>query len=568
MAINVFNRCWARVILETVVKSGVKNICIAAGSRSTPLTFEANNLNNQKRIACHTHFDERGLGFFALGLAKSSNSPVAIIVTSGTAVANLYPAVIEARQTGVPLIVITADRPMEQLECGANQTIVQENIFADYPVAKVHLPNPSSAFSGNYLITILEEAFHKQKLYGGVVHINAPFAEPLYQAEEDDIDVHPWLEDCNDYFASSASLLDYSRPYLQVLTDPAWESFHDQRGVILVGKLDYSDSLVVEKWVKNMGWTVITDIQSNIQGSLPFADIWLANQTVKSKLLQADIVVQLGGHFLSKHLNQFLQEYRGEYWIISPELQRLDPFHHRVRYFKVPIGDWVEAHQPFHQSPWLLEPIALSKFCEEFIEQNLSSGLNEASLAFNLEKLIPTGCDLFLGNSLFIRLANAFSKLPENCRLFTNRGASGIDGLIASSVGVNVGSVKRPTIAILGDTSCLHDLNSLALIQKVTQPIIIIVINNNGGAIFDLFPIPADIKKKYYQMPHHLEFSQVASMFNLKYALPHTWSDFNLVLRQAFKQRATLIELKLSNTGGTHFYRYILEEISQAIIGE
>ena len=135
MSVSVFNRCWSKVILETLVRQGVSHFCIAPGSRSTPLTLEAVRLQNASRATCHSHFDERGLGFFALGIAKSTQAPVAVIVTSGTAAANLYPAIIEARQTGVNLIILTADRPPELWECGANQAIVQQNMFADYPVA-------------------------------------------------------------------------------------------------------------------------------------------------------------------------------------------------------------------------------------------------------------------------------------------------------------------------------------------------------------------------------------------------------------------------------------------------
>ena len=117
MSVSVFNRCWSKVIMETLVRQGVTHFCIGPGSRSTPLTLEAIRLQNNQRAICHVHFDERGLGFFALGLAKVKQAPVAIIVTSGTAAANLYPAIIEARQTGVTLVVLTADRPPELLEC-------------------------------------------------------------------------------------------------------------------------------------------------------------------------------------------------------------------------------------------------------------------------------------------------------------------------------------------------------------------------------------------------------------------------------------------------------------------
>ncbi|VFS51875.1 2-succinyl-5-enolpyruvyl-6-hydroxy-3-cyclohexene-1-carboxylate synthase [Budvicia aquatica] len=130
MSISVFNRRWAAVLLETLTRHGVQHICIAPGSRSTSLTLEA---AANAKITCHTHFDERGLGHLALGLAKVTGQPVAVIVTSGTAVANLYPALIEASLTGERLVLLTADRPPELIDCGANQAIRQDGIFSPPP---------------------------------------------------------------------------------------------------------------------------------------------------------------------------------------------------------------------------------------------------------------------------------------------------------------------------------------------------------------------------------------------------------------------------------------------------
>lgn len=169
MSISTFNRCWSKVILKTLINYGVQHICIAPGSRSTPLTLEAARLQDANLATCHTHFDERGLGFFALGLAKAQKKPVAIIVTSGTAVANLYPAIVEAYQTQTNLIVLSADRPLELIECGANQAIPQEGMFAHYPIAKVNLPKPSQDYPANWLVSTVEQACYQQKLTPGVI---------------------------------------------------------------------------------------------------------------------------------------------------------------------------------------------------------------------------------------------------------------------------------------------------------------------------------------------------------------------------------------------------------------
>ncbi|MFZ7305181.1 2-succinyl-5-enolpyruvyl-6-hydroxy-3-cyclohexene-1-carboxylic-acid synthase [Avibacterium avium] len=567
MSVSVFNRCWSKVILETLIRQGVSHFCIAPGSRSTPLTLEAARLEQGGKAKCHTHFDERGLGFLALGLAKASQKPVAIIVTSGTAVANLYPAVIEARQSGVNLIVLSADRPPELLECGANQAILQHNIFADYPVATVDLPRPSQDYTPNWLISIVEQACYRQSQHAGVVHINVPFAEPLYEANADQIDQHSWLAPIQRWLSQNKPWHNHQSPQREVVMHEHWDHWRTKRGIILVGKLSPEQSMGIRTWAETQGWIMLTDIQSGVEPTLPYADIWLANQTVKQKLLEADIVLQFGSHFISKRINQFMAAFKGEYWIVEPSDNSVDPNHHAHTRFNGKIHHWLRAHPPLRQKPWLLEPIALAKFCASFVEQQVGGNLNEASLAHHLERLLPNNGLLFLGNSLFVRLVDALTKLPEGYPVYTNRGASGIDGLLATTAGLSLGS-NQPVVAMLGDTSALYDLNSLALLKKVNQPTIIFVINNNGGAIFDMLPVDAEMKDKFYRMPHNLEFSHAASMFDLKYARPYTWADLSSVLKQAyFRREATLIEIKVNNSDGSNIYKRLIEQISHAVIG-
>lgn len=567
MSVSVFNRCWSKVILETLIRQGVKHFCIAPGSRSTPLTLEAARLQEGRKATCHGHFDERGLGFFALGLAKSTKSPVAIIVTSGTATANLYPSIIEARQSAVNLIVLTADRPPELIECGANQAILQPHMFADYPVATINLPRPSQDYSVNWLISSLDQACFQQKHQAGVIHINVPFAEPLYDAEPEDIDSHPWLSPIQRWLTQPKTWVDHQAQQKEVLMHENWDLWRTKRGVVVVGKLPLEQAMGISTWASTMGWTMLTDIQSGVAPSLPYADIWLANQTVKQKLLQADIVLQLGSHFISKRINQFLSEFKGEFWIVEEQQRAVDPYHHAHTRFNAKVHHWLRAHPPLRQKPWLLEPIALAKFCASFVEQQVGANLNEASLAHHIERVLPNNGILFLGNSLFVRLADALTKLPEGYPVYTNRGASGIDGLLATAAGIGIGS-NQPVVAMIGDMSALYDLNSLALFKNVNQPTIIFIINNNGGAIFDMLPVDNDVKDQFYRMPHYTEFAQVASMFDLKYARPYTWADLSSVLKQAYSRReTTVIEIKVGNHDGSNIYKRLIEQISHAVIG-
>lgn len=564
---STFNRTWAQVILSALIRYGVKHICIAPGSRSTPLTLEAVALQQNQQVACHTHFDERGLGFFALGMAKASNAPVAIIVTSGTAVANLYPAVIEASLTHHKLIVLSADRPLELIGCGANQAIPQQGIFGNYPVASVNLPKASPDYAANWLAATVEQACVTQQQQGGVVHINVPFAEPLYEADEGAISTHPWLKPVMSWLSNpEAKWIDSQKIQSEVSMHENWDYWRTKRGVIVVGKLPVEQGVGIKAWAETLGWCLLTDVQSSLDPSLPYADIWLSNKTVFERLSQADIVIQFGTQIVSKRVNQFLEAFKGELWQVDEYLDYLNPFAHKQTRFVAKAHHFLRVHPPLRQKPWLLEPLALSQFCDKFIESQIGGALSEASLAHHIQDVLAVNGNLFLGNSLFVRLVDSLCKLPENYPIYTNRGASGIDGLIATMAGVAVAS-ERPTVGVVGDISALHDLSSLALLNQVQQPSILFVVNNSGGAIFDMLPVEQRAKDQYYRLSHNLEFGQVATMFGIEYIRPFTWADLRVKLKQAYGRKGvTLVEIKVNESDGSNLYKSLIKQISQAEI--
>lgn len=565
--ISTFNRSWSRVILNALLRYGVKHICIAPGSRSTPLTLEALYLQKQGQAECHSHFDERGLGFFALGLAKATQDPVAIIVTSGTAVANLYPAVIEASITHHKLIVLSADRPLELIGCGANQAIEQQHIFSHYPIASLNLPKPNSQYSASWLVGRVEQACSKQVQQGGVIHINAPFAEPLYEADEESIGQDPWLLAIQGWLNKpQVKWYDQQATQQDVLMHENWDYWRTKRGVIVVGKLPLEQGMGLKLWAETLGWCLISDVQSGVDASLPYADIWLSNKTVEQRLLQADIVIQFGSQIVSKRVNQFLSAFKGEFWLVEETTDYLNTYAHQQTRFVAKAHHFTRVHPPLRQKPWLLEPLALSQFCETFIEQQVGGNLNEASLAHHIERVLPANGNLFIGNSLFVRLVDALCKLPEGYPIYTNRGASGIDGLIATLAGIAKGS-GQPTVAVIGDISALHDLNSVSLLRQISQPTILFVINNNGGAIFDMLPVDQKAKDKFYRLSHNLEFSQIATMFGLEYLRPYTWADLGTKLKQAYARRGvTIVEIKVNDQEGSSLYKSLIEQISRASI--
>lgn len=459
MSLSSFNRRWASAILEAVRRHGVKHVCIAPGSRSTPLTLSA---AENPGFTLHTHFDERGLGHLALGLAKAGKDPVAVIVTSGTAVANLYPALIEAGLTGEKLVLLTADRPQELIDCGANQAIRQIGIFASHPARSLFLPSPTERISARWLVSSIDDAMGT--LHAGAVHINCPFAEPLY-GEMDDTGLS-WQQSLGDWWTDDKPWLQETAP-IEVFKEHDWPLIRQQRGVVIAGRMNAKEGVKAAQWAQTLGWPLIGDVLSQTGQPLPCTDLWLSNPKAVEELNQAEIVIQLGSGLTGKRLLQWQAKCAPkEYWIVDPNCGRLDPAQHRGRRIIADISRWLDLHEAEHGAPWYKECAQLSKEAEKIVESKCV-GFGEAQLAHRIGKYLPENGQLFVGNSLIVRLIDALGQLPAGYPVYSNRGASGIDGLISTAAGVQLATGK-PTLSIVGDLSALYDVNSLALLRQVT----------------------------------------------------------------------------------------------------
>ncbi|MBK4714096.1 MULTISPECIES: 2-succinyl-5-enolpyruvyl-6-hydroxy-3-cyclohexene-1-carboxylic-acid synthase [Tenebrionibacter/Tenebrionicola group] len=554
MSTSSFNRRWAAVILETLTRHGVRHICIAPGSRSTPLTLAA---AGNGAFICHTHFDERGLGHLALGLAKAGKAPVAVIVTSGTAVANLYPAIIEAGLTGERLVVLSADRPPELIDCGANQAIRQQGIFASHPSETLSLPRPTPDIPARWLVSTLDSALGR--LSAGALHVNCPFAEPLYGELNDGglawqqtlgnwwQDDKPWL--CEPHQAT-------------VIKQDDWPAWRRRRGVIVAGRLSAREGAQVAAWAQTLGWPLIGDVLSQTGQPLPCADLWLGNARAVTELDEADIVIQFGASLTGKRLLQWQATCRPqEYWIVDSLDGRLDPAHHRGRRLVADIGEWLARHPAEKRAPWAQDVAMLSAQAQARAEK-MTAEFGEAQVARRLPLLLPEQGQLFLGNSLVVRLVDALARLPQGYPVWSNRGASGIDGLISTAAGVQRAKA-RPTLAVVGDLSALYDLNSLALLRQAPAPFVLLIVNNNGGQIFSLLPTPVNERERFYCMPQNVSFEQSAAMFGLSYSAPDSWQALCEVMSGAWQRPgATIVELSVEQTAGTRTLQQLLAQVS------
>ncbi|ATF09947.1 2-succinyl-5-enolpyruvyl-6-hydroxy-3-cyclohexene-1-carboxylic-acid synthase [Candidatus Enterovibrio altilux] len=552
---STLNRIWAKLMLMSLQRAGITDICIAPGSRSTPLTLEAEILRKSDdfSLRLHTHFDERGLGFLALGLAKASDKPIAVIVTSGTAVANLLSSVTESHLTREKLILLTADRPTELIQCGANQAISQLNIFGEHVDFSCNLPSPSELISPAWLLSTLDEKLYAQAQAGGSFHINCPFPEPLYGE----------LDIANSYLLPVTAWLESNVRYLTFVKTETknlwlntssiimhWQNVQCKKGIIITGRLSRKERRVIQVLSKKLGWPLLCDPQSGMGSDFAGFDVWMQNQACFNLLCQTAVIVQFGSRLVSKRLGQFMAKFKGDYWLVDNHPGRLDPRH--LQAFRI-IGklDCI-AEQLIINTDDIIRPTSdvtnwcralasASKRYQTMIQEKLemSASISELAMATDFTNWIDTCSDLFIGNSLVIRLLDMCACLPD-INVYANRGASGIDGLIATTSGIQRAN-QRSMVCLLGDISALYDLNSFALLSQNSHPLVIIVVNNNGGGIFDMLPVPQESKDALYRMPHGFEFLHAAAMFGLGYSRPITLEEGRRICLEGQKKPGTLL---------------------------
>lgn len=558
------NLLWASLFIEELIRHGIKDFCIAPGSRSTPLTLAA---ATHPQTTTHTHFDERGLGFLALGLSRASQKPVVVISTSGTAVANLYPAVIEAKQSAVPLIILSADRPPEFMNCGANQVIEQHHIFAHYPIFFAQISTPTTQIKANYLLTTIDQGLIKQTNDPAPIHFNLAFSEPLYP-QKVQINYQEYLKPLKSWLTSKRVFTNYKEQQIK-LAPQVENSLQNKKVLVVIAHTqNREEAQAIAKFSQTYHYPLLADIQSSIcqvKNNLFYYDLLLINNCFKKRLNEADIIIQFGDQLISNRLSQFINQFQGDYWLIKEGYQRIDPDHNVTTRFSLPIKQWIKQH---HTSAidknWLtkLQQMNLQlsgNTLRPFLKQQ---DFSEISVIDSLDKMLPINTSLFIGNSMPIRLCDILMH-KNKTQVFSNRGASGIDGLLASAIGIAKNSTQSCTL-LIGDTSFLYDLNSLALLKQLNSPFIIIVINNDGGSIFNLLAVPEMQKEDFYQLPHGLTFADSCKQFSIDYYQPRQLDEFKEHYQKALKSSCSMIEICVNNDQTSKQLTQLKEQIKNA----
>ncbi len=580
---STMNSLWGALIIEELFRCGVEHFCLCPGSRSTPLTLAA---AAHSGIKTTVHFDERGMAFYALGLAQSDKKKViAIITTSGTAVPNLFPATVEAAESGLPLLLITGDRPPELLDTGANQAIDQNKIFEGYLKWHTTLPCPTSEIEPAMVLTTVDQAVYKcLRNPGGPVHLNCMFREPFLSEEEHTY--QEYLRPIKNWQTQQTPFTSYLKSTSLLQTEERLgfiqEKIKGKKGIIIAGALlSIKESQSVLELSQALNWPIFADITSNLRMSdapqvIPYYDLMLLNPTVRDLLGNVESLLQLGLQLTSKRLLTFMKEQGNhDLIVVADNPSRHDPSHRVSVQIEADIQLFCqsllttlppqEKETPF---VWWQKFQKISAQIGADLERYFAehSELTEPAIARLLSQCSAEGSRFFIGNSMPIRLMDMFAAVrPFVLAVQANRGASGIDGVLASGAGYASES-SQPTTVLIGDLSFLHDMNSLNLVRKSESPLVIVVLNNDGGGIFSLLPIyqQSEFYEKYFQTPHALEFQQLSQMFGIAYQNPQTLLAFKEAYLTALHQnQATIIEVRTNYTETNHVIRYFTEAFTE-----
>jgi 2-succinyl-5-enolpyruvyl-6-hydroxy-3-cyclohexene-1-carboxylate synthase len=568
---------WARLLIDELARSGVTTFFVAPGSRSTPLTVAAARHPDAEVVL---HVDERGTAFATLGYGRAHDAPAGWITTSGTAVANGQPAVVEAATDGVPMLLLTADRPPELRDTGANQTVDQVKLFGDHVRHFVDVPPPSDDVDPAYVLTTVDQAVHRtQRVPPGPAHLNCGFRKPLEPVPQDaPVDVSPavakWADDDGPYTTYPAPSGAPTDAAVEQLVDAVADM---EKGLVVVGRLDHPDAAdAAVRLAEYLNWPLVPDLTSRLRlGAdpddavrIPYADLALTS-TALQDAWTPEAVVQLGGRFVSKRLRLFLRDAAPSVWgVVRPDPSRIDPDHRITHHIEAHVAPFVEAVErqddaSADATDWTTgwqEADAAARAC---VDRHADDGrLTEPAVATHLTRQIPSAHALVAASSMPVRDLNRHaSTAGAPVPVFANRGASGIDGTVATTAGV-ARALDGPATLLIGDLALWHDLNSLALLQD--QPIVVVLLNNDGGGIFHFLPIEEheEVFDPYFTTPQGRTFEGAADTFDLAYHRPETLTAFRDAYDAACDRAGpSLIEVQTDREEN----RDVHEQLEQAV---
>jgi 2-succinyl-5-enolpyruvyl-6-hydroxy-3-cyclohexene-1-carboxylate synthase len=580
---------FATVFADELARCGMREVVVAPGSRSTPLAMAFHALDQVGRLRLHVRIDERAASFTALGMAKESRRPVAVLCTSGTAAANFHPAVIEASESGVPLLVLTADRPPELRGAGASQTIDQVKLYGDAVrwYADPGTPERRAGAAGAWRSLACQayaQAAGAAGAFPGPVHLNLPFRDPLVPdgaglGEPDGAD---WPEPLD------------GRPGLQPwtrLAGPASAGARlslpwTERGVVVCGDGDY-DAEPLLALAGQAGWPVLAEPSSNARrgpNALTAYQYLLASPEFMAAH-RPDVIVSAGRPGLSRPQSALLRTPVARHVVIrqgpghwADQARSSTDVTAAVELTGAPPAPTGGPAAPLPATSWLAswqraDEAALA--AADAILDGEGDTLSEPRLARDLLRAMPDGSLFWVGSSMPVRdIDNSKMRPDAGIRVLCSRGASGIDGTTSSAIGAalafQAGDHGRPAFALLGDLTFVHDAAGLALGPGEPRPdICIVVVNNDGGGIFSTlepasFPGPFE---RVFGTRHGADLEQLAGAFGVPYARADGPDDLAKALSQAVPGAGVrIVEARTNREAGAALRARIREAAVRAVV--
>ncbi len=594
-----------RAFVDELARCGLRDACTSPGSRSAPLVL---SFAREPRLRCHSHIDERCSGFFALGLAKSSGLPVAVTCTSGTAAAELMPAAIEAHEAGVPLLLLTADRPPELRECGAGQTIDQVKLFGsaakwffdvgtheldgDAPGAQAADVDGGVAGAARLRwVRALACRAYWNTLEGrpGVVHLNFALREPLVTDEPLPSDRSGRPEGLP-YLRRAPALLEAQDGMVELRELVA----RSRRGVVVAGRHERATPLgeAAAAFCSAVSWPLLADPLSGArrgETAVAHYDALLRDAAFAAGT-RPDLVIRVGDLPTSKPLREWLAGLGDTpQAVLDPEGVCRDPSAVLDRSLALEpahaLGELARAladpGAPRPADPdWLAGARSADERAAEAILGVLAAdGLSEPAVAAELGVLLPAEATLFVASSMPVRDIETFWPVrPDPPRVLCNRGANGIDGTVSSAFGAAADD-RGPVVLLIGDVALAHDIGGLLAAQRLRLPLTIVLLDNGGGGIFDFLPVARaaiarepggeqDLYTRHIATPTGLDFARAAELYGFEHRLVGDVVAFRAALERALTERprrARIIEVRSDRAANVELHRRVWDAVSAAV---
>jgi 2-succinyl-5-enolpyruvyl-6-hydroxy-3-cyclohexene-1-carboxylate synthase len=562
--------------VDELVRCGLREACTSPGSRSTPLVL---SFAREPRIRATSHIDERSAAFFAVGIAKASGTPAALACTSGTAAANYVPAVIEAHEARVPLLVLTADRPPELRDLGAGQTIDQIKLYGSAAKWFLEVDDaPATPARLRWLRQLACRAFWTA-LEGrpGPVHLNFALREPLVLDEP--------LAD-NDESGRAGGRPWVTRPRVAAEPPPTLvETLKDEiaarpHAVIVAGRSE-RDSGLAASVAGFADWAAIPLLADPLSGArrgpaaIAHYDA-LLRDVEWADASKPDLVLRIGDLPTSKPLRQWLHENDDALQLtFDPENAWQDPAGAVATILATDPRATLDAiaakMKRRRDTGWLEHWHTADRRAAAAIATALTpAGLNEPRVAAELGSLLPPEATVVVASSMPVRDVETFFPAREHPpRVLANRGANGIDGTVSTAFGC-AAAESGPVILLIGDIALIHDIGGLMSASRLGLKLTIVLLHNDGGGIFDFLPVskthPPDAFVEHVATPHGLDFAHAAALFGCEYGVAATVDDFRATLGRALAaDRTSIVAVRTDRGVNVELHKAVWQEVAQSV---